>query len=63
MPVPIICLDDQVRQFAERFREQFSKPRFKYFVIVLLGLLRMSREHARSSDYCGRWPMRPVCQD
>src|SRR5438128_843075 len=39
MPVPIICLDGQLRQFAERFREQFSKPQFKYFVIVLLGLL------------------------
>ena len=26
MPVPIICLDDQLRQFAERFRQEFSKP-------------------------------------
>lgn len=26
MPVPIICLDEDVRHFAERFREVFSKP-------------------------------------
>lgn len=39
MPVPIICLDSYVRHFVEQFREQFSKPQFKYFVTVLLGLL------------------------
>jgi hypothetical protein len=39
MPVPIICLDDQVRQFAERFRQHLSKPQYQYFVIVLLGLM------------------------
>ena len=39
MPVPIICLDDQVRQFAERFRRHLSKPQYQYFVIVLLGLM------------------------
>ena len=39
MPVPIICLDDQVRQFAERFRHHLSKPQYQYFVIVLLGLM------------------------
>ena len=39
MPVPIICLDDEVCQFAERFREQFTKPQYQYSVIVLLGLM------------------------
>ncbi len=39
MPQPILCLDAQVRQFAERFRSVFSKPQYEYFVTVLLGLL------------------------
>ena len=40
MPVPIICLDEQVRQFAERFRQGLSKPQYQYFVTVLLGLMQ-----------------------
>jgi len=36
MPVPIICLDEDVRYFAERFREVFSKPQYQHFVTVLL---------------------------
>jgi len=39
MPIPIICLDEQVRQFAERFRHELSKPQYQYLVIVLLGLM------------------------
>jgi DDE superfamily endonuclease len=39
MPQPILCLDAEVRQFAERFRSVFSKPQYEYFVTVLLGLL------------------------
>jgi hypothetical protein len=39
MPVPIICLDEHVRQFAERFRHEFSKPQYQYFMTVLLGLM------------------------
>lgn len=39
MPQPIICLDAEVRQFAEQFRSVFSKPQYEYFVTVLLGLL------------------------
>jgi len=39
MPVPIICLDEYVRYFAERFRKLFSKTQHQYFVIVLLGLM------------------------
>ena len=39
MPVPIICLDEDVRDFAERFRKLLSKPQYQYFVTVLLGLM------------------------
>ena len=39
MPVPIICLDEYLQQFAERFRHELSKPQYQYFVIVLLGLM------------------------
>jgi hypothetical protein len=39
MPVPIICLDEDVRHFGERFRKVFSKPQYQYFVTVLLGLM------------------------
>jgi hypothetical protein len=39
MPVPIICLDDELRHFAERFGVLFSKPQYQYFVTVLLGLM------------------------
>ena len=39
MPQPIICLDEEVCHFAERFRSVFSKPQYQYFVTVLLGLL------------------------
>ncbi len=35
----IICLDEQVRQFTERFRQGLSKPQYQYFVTVLLGLM------------------------
>src|SRR5438093_10420669 len=39
MPVPIICLDEEVRHFAERFCKVFSKPQYQHFVTVLLGLM------------------------
>ena len=51
MPVPIICLDDEVCQFAERFREQFTKPQYQYFVIVRQSLdapVSQARYWARS---------------
>src|SRR5258708_5831758 len=35
----IICRDEEVRYFAERFRSLFSKPQYQYFVTVLLGLM------------------------
>jgi SRSO17 transposase len=39
VPVPIICADPSLWQFASVFRGSFSKPQFKYFVTVLLALL------------------------
>jgi len=39
MPIPIVCLDARVRQWAACFRQGFSKPQYQHFVTVLLGLL------------------------
>jgi hypothetical protein len=38
MPVPIICLDEALQHFAERFSKLFSKPQYRHFVTVLLGV-------------------------
>ncbi len=56
MPVPIICLDEHLRYFTQRFRELLSKPQYQYFVTVLLGL--MLGEGARTlRGWCVRWRM------
>lgn len=39
MPKPILCLSEQLSQYLEAFRGCFSKRQWKYFVIVLLGLV------------------------
>jgi len=39
MPIPIVCLDARVRQWASSFAACFSKPQYQHFVTVLLGLL------------------------
>jgi len=39
MPVPIVCLDARVRQWAASFAACFSKPQYQHFVTVLRGLL------------------------
>jgi len=39
MPIPIVCLDARVRQWAACFSRCFSKPQYQHFVTVLLGLL------------------------
>ena len=39
MPKPIVCLSLALSQFAEMFRPCFSQRQWKYFVIVLLGLI------------------------
>jgi len=39
MPIPIVCLDARVRQWAACFSRCFSKPHYQHFVTVLRGLL------------------------
>lgn len=39
MPKPIVCLSGTVSEFVELFRPCFSRRQWKYFVIVLLGLI------------------------
>lgn len=39
MPIPIICLEASLRQYADSFRGVFSSPQFQHFVTVLLGLV------------------------
>lgn len=38
MPVPIICLEATLRQYAQSFQKLFSKPQFEHFLTVLMGL-------------------------
>jgi hypothetical protein len=39
MPVPIICLEITLRQYAEAFHHGFTRPQFQHFITVLLGLI------------------------
>src|SRR5690242_10612600 len=39
MRVPIVCVDERVRQYAQTFVDCFSRPQYQHFVIVLVGLL------------------------
>jgi hypothetical protein len=39
MPVPIICLEKALSQYAETFRLVFTLPQFRHFVTVLLGFI------------------------
>jgi len=48
MPKPIVCLSEQLRQFAENFRSCFSERQWKYFVIVLLGLIECEERKTMS---------------
>jgi hypothetical protein len=48
MPKPIVCLSEPLRQFAELFRSCFSKRQWKYFVIVLLGLIECEERKTMS---------------
>jgi len=61
MPVPIICLDDELCHFVERYRQWFSKPHYQYFVIVLLGLMRMSRDGERWWTCWSKWQRAQAC--
>lgn len=48
MPKPIVCLSERLSQFAEIFRSCFSKRQWKYFVIVLLGLIECEERKTMS---------------
>src|SRR5437868_238147 len=48
MPVPMICRDERLGQFAAAFRGCFSKPQARYFEIVLLALLLCQERHTLS---------------
>ncbi len=48
MRVPIICMDERLRQFAAAFHACFSKPQRRYFEIVLLALLLCQEAHTLS---------------
>ena len=39
MRMPIICLDERLRHYLSQYRGCFSQPQFKYFVIILLGMM------------------------
>lgn len=48
MRLPSICLDDQLANYLDQFRNCFSKPQYKYFVTILLGLLLCQSGHTLS---------------
>ena len=48
MSIPIICLDERLRQFCETFRSTLSKPQYKYLVTVLLALMLCQGTHTLS---------------
>lgn len=39
MPVPIICLEASLHQYAKSFQRLFSQPQFRHFVTVLMGFI------------------------
>lgn len=39
MRVPLECIDQQLSAYLEMFRACFSKPQYRYFVIILLGII------------------------
>jgi SRSO17 transposase len=39
MRLPIVCLDQRLRQYLALFAGCFSQPQYKYFVTILLGLM------------------------
>lgn len=53
MPKPIVCLSAALRQYLESFRSCFSKRQWKYFVIVLLGLVEC--EERKTLSGLRRW--------
>jgi hypothetical protein len=40
MPLPLICLEPALLQFAQTFVRCFTKPQWRHFVTVLLGFIQ-----------------------
>jgi hypothetical protein len=74
MPKPIVCLSEQLRQYLELFRSCFSKRQWRYFVIVLLGLIECEERKTMTgllrvvaeqvslsglSRFLNKWPWSP----
>jgi hypothetical protein len=74
MPKPIVCLSDELRQFVDAFRTCFTKRQWKYFVIVLLGLIECEERRTMTgllrvigervslsglSRFLNKWPWSP----
>ena len=74
MPKPIVCVSEQLRQYMELFRGCFSQRQWKYFVIVLLGLIECEERKTMSgllrvigervslsglSRFLNKWPWSP----
>jgi hypothetical protein len=74
MPKPIVCVSEQLRQYLEIFRGCFSQRQWKYFVIVLLGLIECEERKTMSgllrvigervslsglSRFLNKWPWSP----
>ncbi|GHO64130.1 hypothetical protein KSC_030220 [Ktedonobacter sp. SOSP1-52] len=48
MPLPIICAYEWLQQYLMSYRDLFSKPQYKYFVIVLLGFIQCQQARTLS---------------
>jgi SRSO17 transposase len=48
MPHPIVCQDERLRQYLQSFQALFSRPQYKHFVTVLMGLLLGEAGHTIS---------------
>jgi hypothetical protein len=48
MPHPIVCQDERLRQYLQYFQALFSRPQYKHFVTVLMGLLLGGAGHTLS---------------
>jgi hypothetical protein len=74
MPKPIVCASEQLRQYLEIFRHCFSQRQWRYFVIVLLGLIECEERKTMTgllrvigeqvslsglSRFLNKWPWSP----
>lgn len=55
MPKPIVCLSQPLRNFLKLFRPCFSHRQWKYFVIVLLGLIEQEGRHTLKGLLASVW--------